>query len=1152
MNIQKIKIFVLLSVLFLFSGCIAGPEFPEPYIPDALKVISLQGEIAQVNLTRVHDSGFSDGDQVGVYIVNLTEGDEELKDKDNHVDNLPFEFLEDSHTWNSPYPVYWKDAITPVDAYGYFPYTAELSDIHSYPFSIYHNQNEILADGLTGYEASDFLWAHSSNIMPTENVINLSFQHLMSGVSVSLVEGDGFEEGEWDGLDKTVMVNNLVHDCKINLQTGTVTPVYWENSSKGIVAMAQGQDEFRCVIVPQSIEADCEILSIGLGEDSYVFKQIKSIEFISGKLYRYTLRVDAKMGGDYRFTLVNEDIVPWESDKISHEGINKQYLVVHNPVAGEFSKVMENLGYDLEQIRNIKITGEMNEGDFGFLRQRFTYLNSINLKEVKLKNCLRSMERSEPADDVLPYNAFQNMTLLRYIIFPDNMTVIGDGAFNKTCLTGSLTIPEGVKYIGDGAFGQYEAPYGCHLTGTLYLPSTLEYVGNSAFEGTSFTGDLVLPESLTHIGVNGFSGNRWSCRLILPSHLEYLGDHAFNGCNGLVGMLTIPLTLNEIRGGAFYGTSISSVEFHDGITSIGDIAFARCRKLNGCITLPSSLLSLGSEAFQESSISGVEFNQDIRNVGIGCFSSCPMLQDTIKWPAKVEYIPSSCFARCPKLEIVEMPSTMLQIHDLAFMDCFSLNQINCDALIPPQLSSNAFNGVAKDNFTVVVPESAVESYRADGNWREFKRIGAYRNFIARPSYADVLNMGGKRTVILNSDAEWYVAEKPDWVTLSAESGTHKTTLTIEISPMPHGSLTRVGDVVFKQKGDAENSTYYRVTQYDYEYDEDSGLLLQKAGRGSGINVCFIGEGYNAADISNGLYLSDMHQSMEYLFAVEPYKTYRDYFNVYTVFAMSYDSGIGTVNTLRQTKFGTNMGNGTLDSRIKTDASEIIQYVVDNVESLDSQGLACCVIANTGIYDGVTTLWSDGTSVAFVTKSESAYPNDARGLVQHELGGHALGHLADEYVYHHIDIDKCPCFCCEHSDALLEGQAVGMYRNVTLENDYRKSPWSHLIFDDRYSDIVDMWEGGFFHSWGVYRSEYQSCMGYNIPYFSTWSRQLIVERIKKLAGEEFNLDEFFSNDSRDWGGDVTSVTKSSTAAYDMDTDIINTPPILIKGSPNIRK
>ena len=52
------------------------------------------------------------------------------------------------------------------------------------------------------------------------------------------------------------------------------------------------------------------------------------------------------------------------------------------------------------------------------------------------------------------------------------------------------------------------------------------------------------------------------------------------------------------------------------------------------------------------------------------------------------------------------------------------------------------------------------------------------------------------------------------------------------------------------------------------------------------------------------------------------------------------------------------------------------------------------------------------------------------------------------------------------------------------------------------------------------------MNNNVPYYSTWSREIIVRRIKRLAGESFSFEDFAANDSRAWGQDFTRLTRHS--------------------------
>lgn len=65
----------------------------------------------------------------------------------------------------------------------------------------------------------------------------------------------------------------------------------------------------------------------------------------------------------------------------------------------------------------------------------------------------------------------------------------------------------------------------------------------------------------------------------------------------------------------------------------------------------------------------------------------------------------------------------------------------------------------------------------------------------------------------------------------------------------------------------------------------------------------------------------------------------------------------------------------------------------------------------------------------------------------------------------------------------------------------------------YAGTVDVYEGGFGVTRGVFRSEPNSCMSNHIPYFSAISRQAIVQRIMTYGGASFSLEAFYSQDVR---------------------------------------
>ena len=129
------------------------------------------------------------------------------------------------------------------------------------------------------------------------------------------------------------------------------------------------------------------------------------------------------------------------------------------------------------------------------------------------------------------------------------------------------------------------------------------------------------------------------------------------------------------------------------------------------------------------------------------------------------------------------------------------------------------------------------------------------------------------------------------------------------------------------------------------------------------------------------------------------------------------------------------------------------------------------------------------------------------------------------------------------------KANGWYDNLALTGKMHEVPWSHLIFDDRYSDIVDVFEGGFMHNRGVWRSEQNSCMNNDIPYYSTISRESIVRRILTYAGEEYTFEKFVANDKRSAGA-ATRAVVSPYAGYGARG--AHYAPQIHRGSPSIRR
>lgn len=1118
--------------------------------------ITLSGEINQVSVTRVNDNGFCDGDVMGVYIVDYdgnTPGTLQLSG--NRGDNVRHTFDEAAYKWNSAYDLYWKDKHTHIDVYGYYPFGSPES-IDAYAFTVQRDQSTSSENGtMGGYEASDFLWGKAENVAPTTSVVRLSMSHRMANARVTLVEGTGFEAGEWVKTEKTVLVTNLCREATINLADGTVTQNGGIESTATIPSRVN--DEWRAIVVPQSVAAGTTLFSITIGGVPYKFSKNENFTYMPGRMSNFSIRVDKKAGsGQYTLTLISESITAWENDLVSHDATSREYVII-NSTAGHLKDSITAANKDYTQLRNLKITGRINTKDFEFMRDSMDNLQSLNMKEVRVSGFMGSKpwEKGDAAndfeerDDIITGSAFNEKASLLRVVLPDTLKGIGECAFrNCVNLTGSIIIPEGVTEIGPSAF-----LWCTSLTGTLPLPSTLEYIGgggavdiHGAFNDCHFTCELKLPNNLKYIGHNAFAGNSgYYGTLVLPENLEFIGDFAFSGATNLTGDLKIPQGVKSISQYAFQSTGLNgTLQLHDGITGIQPGAFAGT-PLKGELVLPKNLTTLGASAFEGCDFSGVlKLPTDIASIGDNAFAYNWRLMGVVEFPDGLQTIGANAFSECRSIEGLVIPESIENIRSGAFNNCFGIGSIVCKGEFPANVQDGAFNGVAKDNFTLEVPESAIPQYQAAVGWKDFKRIAAHHELVCRPSVACALNTEHKQTLVVDAEGEWEVESMPDWCELSQTSGGNKAEVTLTIKEMAKGSADRTGEIVFKLK-DEEYTHKCTVTQYDYEYGEDEWLTLQKATRGNtgGINIVILGDGYDGKNISDGDYLTNIKQEVEYFFGIEPYTTYRDYFNVYTAFPLSTETGVGTVNTIRYNRFNTTYTGGV---GLRADYDAIFEYAL-NAPTVTRDNLnqtLIIIVPNSTDYGGICQMWEDGSAIAFCPQSTYGYPLDSRGVIQHEAGGHGFGKLGDEYIYHNEFIDFCGCSCCGHVLEFNWAKGLGWYDNLSLTGKMHEVPWSHLIFDDRYSDIVDIYEGGFMHNRGVFRSEQNSCMNNDIPYYSTISRESIVKRIKYYAGETYSFEDFVANDKREAG--------NVTRAHDIRTvnvkPINQLPPKIHKGSP----
>ncbi|WP_373172989.1 fimbrillin family protein [Prevotella merdae] len=715
-------IYIAITVcVMLCAGC-ADRLFSEDGTQHSTRRIELSGEIDQVAVTRVNDGGFCDGDGMGIYIVDYkADIPSTLQQSGNRADNVCYTYDEANCKWNSDQDVYWKDNHTHIDVYGYYPY-ANPESIDNYTFNVQRDQYNATADGKkSGYEASDFLWGKLSDVAPTSAALRLLLRHRMSSACVKLLKGEGFTESEWESIDKTVLVTNLARKASINMTDGTVKVAGDVELSATIPS--QVNDEWRAIVVPQTVPAGTTLFSITIDGAPYKFAKNEALTYVSGKMMKFNIRVDKTEGnGKYRLTLVSESIAPWENDLQSHDATATEYVVI-NSTAGHLKDSIAASHKDIAMVKRMKVTGTINLADFVMMRDSMPRLTALNLKDVRIKRLYSFISggvehwTDYAQDDALPVYCLKGKKTLTSFVFPDVLKRINSRSFDGAGLTGSLNIPEGVVEIDERAFA------GNDFTGVLTLPSTLKKIGDSAFLGCLFNCPLNLPDGIEEIG----SGCFWDCRnlygnLILPSHLKKIGSSAFAHCENLRGDLVIPESLTVIPTNTFTQCGFGGrLQLHDGITAIGNGAFF----INGFIgelELPKSLLEFGGRNFEGNDFSGsFKIPKGLLSISVSAFANCAFTGEA-EIPEGVTCIHKNAFYNSKNLQKIILPSSLELIDKNAFQDCILLRVIECKSPVPPVVNSTAFNGVPLEDLTVIVPGSALNDYKSSESWSGFKHI----------------------------------------------------------------------------------------------------------------------------------------------------------------------------------------------------------------------------------------------------------------------------------------------------------------------------------------------------------------------------------------------------------------------------------------------
>lgn len=290
-----------------------------------------------------------------------------------------------------------------------------------------------------------------------------------------------------------------------------------------------------------------------------------------------TLLIQPNENVTYRYStikFIDEQGVTGETVLITQKSGTSRVINVETP--GSLATIMSE--DEKNKTEDLKITGSLNSFDFEFIRT-MPLLNTLDLRDAQI--------------EILPASCLAE-TKISTVILPASLKKISSRAFYGSAIT-SLYIPESVEEIADYAFANTSA-----LTGNIVIPDNVTTIGNYAFQNSAFKGTLHIGKAVQTIGEYAFSQCKGTGDIIIPDNVTSLGAYAFYKCTGFTGNLNIGNGVSVINKYTFSECSglKGTLKLGDGITSIGVYAFDGCSSLTGNVDLPEALTEIADYAFR--------------------------------------------------------------------------------------------------------------------------------------------------------------------------------------------------------------------------------------------------------------------------------------------------------------------------------------------------------------------------------------------------------------------------------------------------------------------------------------------------------------------------------------------------------------------------
>ncbi|WP_433331085.1 M64 family metallopeptidase [Spirillospora sp. CA-294931] len=246
------------------------------------------------------------------------------------------------------------------------------------------------------------------------------------------------------------------------------------------------------------------------------------------------------------------------------------------------------------------------------------------------------------------------------------------------------------------------------------------------------------------------------------------------------------------------------------------------------------------------------------------------------------------------------------------------------------------------------------------------------------------------------------------------------------------------------------------------------------------NLVIMGDGYT----DQAKFRAHVDKHLNDLWTIEPFKSYRSYVNVYAVEIPSREDGVSCDPALssprRETPLKMAFWGGCKEQgpqRLLTMDSGAAKKYADLVTGTTSGNRQILALANSDTYGGAGGEYataSGGNALSAL-------------ITPHELG-HSLGGLDDEYDYYQRGVP---------GGTYTGSEPASIHHTLLSEEqlkDQKKKWWRWLGEPSESGGTIGRYEGGLYHTKGVWRPSRHSMMKTLGYYFDQPSRERMTQRI----------------------------------------------------------